>query len=186
MSRAPSWAKDPQETTKGGGPPSQFATWVFELWGTGSFRFCDEQGRAIFRAKQQLWSNTSASSPLLHDVGHLSARRRRRERNIYTLCWSKRAAGESSALPRRHLACPPFTLHEHGRVRLGHLLRQPRLRVADARVRRRLRGLLPAHAALAPAATGLKPTAPHPVNTSGTRGTPCPLHQHCHSHRNAS
>jgi hypothetical protein len=54
------------------------------------------------------------------------------------------------------------------------------------RVRRRLRGLRPAHAAIAPSATGLQPTAPQRVNTSGTRGTPCPLHQHCHSHRNAS
>ena len=36
---------EPQETTKAGGPPSQFVTWVFELWGTGSFRFCDEQGQ---------------------------------------------------------------------------------------------------------------------------------------------
>jgi hypothetical protein len=120
------------------------------------------------------------------DVGHLPARRRCRERNLYTLCCGKRAAGESSALPRRHLASSPFTLHEHGRGRLGQLLRQPRLRVADVRVRRRLRGLRPAHAALAPAATGLQPTAPHRVNTSGTHGTPCPLHQHCRSHRNAS
>ena len=121
--------------------------------------------------------------PYFDDVRHLPARPRCRERNLYTLCWGKRAAGESSALPRRHLASPPFTLHEHGRGRLGQLLRQPRLRVADVRVRRRLRGLRPAHAALAPAATGLQTTAPHPVNTPGT---PCPLHQHCHSHRNAS
>jgi asparagine synthetase B (glutamine-hydrolysing) len=113
-------------------------------------------------------------------------RRRGRERNLYTLCWGKRAAGESSALPRRRLASSPFTLHEHVRVHLGQLLRQPRLRVADVHIRRRLRGLRPVHAALDPAATGLQPTAPHPVNTSGTRGTPCPLHQHCHSHRNAS
>jgi hypothetical protein len=128
----------------------------------------------------------ASRSPFLRDVWHLTARRRCRERNLYTLCWGKRAAGESSALPRRRLASSPFTLHEHGRIRLGQLLRQPRLRVADVRVRRRLRGLRPAHAALAPAATGLQPTAPHPVNTSGTRGTPCPFHQHCHSHRNAS
>ena len=50
-------------------------------------------------------------------------------------------------------------------------MRQPRLRVADVRVRRRLRGLRPAHAALAPAATGLQPTAP-------PRGIPCPLLQY--------
>ena len=81
------------------------------------------------------------------------------------------------------LRSPSFTLHEHGRGRLGQLLRQPRLRVADVHVRCRLRGLRPAHAALAPAATGLQPTAPHRVNTSGT---PCPFHQHCLSHRNAS
>ena len=121
--------------------------------------------------------------PFFDYAGHLPARRRRRERNLYTLCCGKRAAGEPSALSRRHLASPPFSLHEHGRGRLGQLLRQPRLRVADVRVRRRLRGLRPAHAALAPAATGLQPTAPPRVNTSGT---PCPLHQHCHSHRNAS
>ena len=42
------------------------------------------------------------------------------------------------------------------------------------------------HGALAFATTGLQPTAPSRVNTSGTRGTLCPLHQHCHSHRNAS
>ena len=121
--------------------------------------------------------------PFFDDVGHLPASRRCRERNLCTLCWGKRAAGKSSALPRRQLASSPFTLHEHGRGRLEHLLRQTRLRVG---VRRRLRGLRPAHAAHAPAATGLQPTAPHRVNTSGTRGTPCPLHQHCHSHRNAS
>ena len=124
--------------------------------------------------------------PFFDDVGHHPARRRCRERNLCTLCWGIRAAGKSSALPRRLLASSPFTLHEHGRGRLEHLLRQPRLRVADVRVRRRLRGLRPTHAALDPTATGLQPTAPHRVNTSGTRGTPCPLHQHCHSHRNAS
>ena len=124
--------------------------------------------------------------PFFDDVGHLPASRRCRERNLCTFCWGKRAAGKSSALPRRQLASSPFTLHEHGRGRLGQLLRQPRLRVADVRVRRRLRGLRPARAALAPAATGLQPTAPPRVNTSGTRSTPCPLHQHCHSHRNAS
>ena len=124
--------------------------------------------------------------PFFDDVGHHPARRRCRERNLCTLCWGKRAAGTSSALPRRHLASSPFTLHEHGRGRFEHLLRQPRLRVADVGVRRRLRGLRPTHAALDPTATGLQPTAPHRVNTSGTHGTPCPLHQHCHSHRNAS
>ena len=112
--------------------------------------------------------------PFFDAVGHLPDRRRCRERNLYTLCCGKRAAGESSALPRRHLASSPFTLHEHGRGRLGQLLRQPRLRVADVRVRRRLRGLRPVHAALAPAATGLQPTAPHLVN-SGNRCTSCPL-----------
>ena len=56
-----------------------------------------------------------ASSPLFIDVGHLPARRRCRVRNLYALCWAKRAAGESSALPRRRLASPPFSLHEHGR-----------------------------------------------------------------------
>ncbi len=106
-------------------------------------------------------------------------RRQQRERNLYTLLGGKRAAGDSSALPRLRLASSPFTLHEHVRGRLGQLLRQPRLRIADVRVRRRLRGLRPA---LAPAATGLQPTTPPRVNTSGT---PCPLHQHCHSHRNA-
>ena len=142
-------------------------------------RICAQSSEAAL--EQQL----APRRPFFDDVGHLPARRRCRERNLYTLCWGKRAAGESSALPRRHLASLPFTLHEHWRVHLGQLLRQPRLRVADVRVRRRLRGLRPAHAALAPAATGLQPTAPHHVN-SGNRGTSCPLHQHCHSHRNAS
>ena len=34
----------PQETTKAGGPPSQFVTWVFELWGTGSSAFATKLG----------------------------------------------------------------------------------------------------------------------------------------------
>jgi hypothetical protein len=153
--------------------------WLFPLLTTGGGRSSEWSS---FGAQIQVaWRR-----PFFDDVGHLPARRRRRERNLCTLCWGKRAAGESSALPRRRLASPPFTLHEHGRGRLGHLLRQPRLRVADVRVRRRLRGLRPAHAALAPAATGLQPTAPPRVNTSGIHGTPCPLHQHCHSHRNSS
>ena len=46
--------------------------------------------------------------PFFDDVGHHPARRRCRERNLYTLCWGKRAARESSALPRRHLASSPF------------------------------------------------------------------------------
>jgi hypothetical protein len=136
-------------------------------------------GLQLFRGKH----------PFFDDVGRLPARRRRRERNLYTPCWGNRVAGEPSALPRRQLASNPFNLHEHIRVHLGKLLRKPRFRVADVRVRRRLRGLRglrPAHAALAPAATGLQPPAPHRVNTSCIRGTPCPLHQHCPLHRNAS
>ncbi len=190
MSQAPSWARSkrvPHETTKAGAQPSQFATWAFELWGISTI--C-AQGRETLSSERSCFGVFGATlahrRPFSNDVGHLPARRRCRERNLYTLCWGKRAAGESSALPRRHLASSPFTLHEHGRGRLGQLLRQPRLRVADVRVRRRLRGLRPAHAALAPAATGLQPTAPPCVNTSGIRGTPCPLHQLCHSHRNAS
>jgi len=185
MSRAPSWARrtypaGPRhpEARRHNSPLGLSICWVLA--------HCKlRTGRETFLPKRSsfLGATLAHRRPFFDDVGHLPARRRRRERNLCTLCWGKRAAGESSALQRRRLASPPFTLHEHGRGRLEHLLRQPRLRVADVRIRRRLR---PAHAALAPAATGLQPTAPHRVNTSDTRGTPCPLHRPCHSHRNAS
>jgi hypothetical protein len=66
-------------------------------------------------------STSSASSTLRH----LPDGRRCRERNLDTLCWGKRAAGESSALPRRHLASPPFTLHEHGQPLVSSPPRPP-------------------------------------------------------------
>ena len=182
--QAPTWARKKPRDNESRGPAVTIRHLGFRVVGNWLFRICDEAGRSSERSS--FGTTLARRRPFFDDVGHLPARRLRRERNLCTLCWGKRAAGESSALQRRRLASSPFSLHEHVRGRLGHLLRQRGLRVADVRVRRRLRGLRPAHAALAPAATGLQPTAPHRVNTSCIRGTPCPLHQHCLSYRNAS